>query len=531
MGERLAGIDLASITHWVIENVIEPVHPGLMARSSVAPPVNDPDTASPARAHATALAVLLGGTFMAALDAAIANVAAPQIQADLGISGTALVLALSGYTLAYAMLLITGARLGDDYGHRRLFLTGLVAFTAASLACGIAPSGLALIIARIAQGAACALMTPQVATIIQLQYEGAARARALGLFATVIATGVVAGQVLGGLLVSVDILGLSWRSVFLINVPLGVALVAAGRRSVASTRSPERGQLDLVGVALCSGAVLLILLPLLVGAENGWSAELVVAIAAGVGLALAAALYFRALARRGGNPLVDPRIAMDGDFTLALGSLVASTIAWGGFLFAYTLYLQQGLGYSALESGLLFIPYGAAFALTSLGYRRLRSELQTHVPYIGLVVTALAYGALGLVDQNAWHVLASSALLSIAGGGYGLGFSPVITAALARVPARRARDASGILTTAIQLSYAVGITVLGSIFLSRAELSSAHASGRAFMVIAFLLCGLSLVAAAQVLLVLRRSRASDECSLQVVGTAQPASTAGQPGGR
>src|SRR5262249_48248463 len=145
-------------------------------------PRDTPETNSHAGSRGVALAVLLVGTFMTALDASIANVAGPEIDTDLGITGTSLVLALSGYTLSYAMRLITGARLGDDYGHRRLFLLGLAGFTAASLACGEAPSGAFLIVARVIQGAACALMTPQVATIIQLRYEGAERARALALF-------------------------------------------------------------------------------------------------------------------------------------------------------------------------------------------------------------------------------------------------------------------------------------------------------------------------------------------------------------
>src|SRR4029450_2472778 len=141
------------------------------------------------------------------------------------------------------MLLITGARLGDDYGHRRLFLLGLTAFTAASLACGEAPSGAFLIVARVIQGAGCALMTPQVATIIQLNYEGAARARAMALFATVPPGGVVAGRVLGGLLVSADIGGLSWRPVFLVNVPIGVTLLVVGSRTLPATRAPKRQRL------------------------------------------------------------------------------------------------------------------------------------------------------------------------------------------------------------------------------------------------------------------------------------------------
>jgi EmrB/QacA subfamily drug resistance transporter len=453
------------------------------------------DSDSPDRSRGIALAVLLVGTFMAALDAAIANVAGPDIQSDLGISGTTLVLALSGYTLSYAMLLIPGARLGDDYGHRRLFLLGLAGFTAASFACGVAPNGAFLIVARVIQGAACALMTPQVATIIQLRYEGAERARALALFATVLAVGVVAGQVLGGILVSADIGGLSWRPVFLVNVPIGVALVVVGARTLPFTKAPERRRLDLIGGVLASAALLMILLPLLLGRDQGWPAWTFVSMVAGVAVAIIAGFYFRALSRRGGSPLVDPQIVSDGSFTVALASLFASTAAWGGFLIAFTLYLQVGLGYSALHSGLAFIPYGVGFAVTSLTFGQLPGRVRAQMPVSGLVLAAASYAVLGLVDRAGWHPVSSAVLLALAGGGYGLGFSPVMMSAVARVPVERARDASGILTTAIQVSYAVGLTALGSLFLSRAGAHVPNASGRAFMTVAIVLAGLALAGA------------------------------------
>jgi EmrB/QacA subfamily drug resistance transporter len=452
--------------------------------------------ASASAFRGVALAVLLVGTFMAALDASIANVAAPEIQGDLGISGTALVLALSGYTLSYAMLLITGARLGDEYGHRRLFLLGLIGFTTASLACGIAPDGASLIVARVLQGAACAMMTPQVATIIQRQYEGAERARALGLFATVLAVGVVAGQVLGGLLVSADVAGLSWRPVFLINVPVGIALVFGGRRSLAFTQAAGRRRLDLVGMALCASALLMVLLPLLLGRDEDWPAWSFASMAGGIGVAILAAAHFRRLARRDGSPLIDPRIVTDGAFATALASVFASTAAWGGFLFSFTLYLQDGLGYSPLRSGVAFIPYGAGFAAASVGYGRLPKRIRSRLPVAGLVVAAAAYAAMGVLDRTTWHPLVSAVLLTLAGAGYGVGFSPVMTAAVARVPPQRARDASGIITTTIQVSYALGLTVLGSLFLARAGLRVPHASGHAFTTVAIVLAALALIGAA-----------------------------------
>ena len=196
-----------------------------------------PSPKTPSRA---ALAVLLTGTFMASLDTAIVNVAGPAIQADVGVSGAALQLVISGYALAYAALLITGARLGDDHGHRRLFLVGLAGFTLTSLLAGLAWSTEVLIAARIGQGVAAAAMGPQVMTVIQLQYDGAARMKAMALLATSCRRAWSPGQVLGGALVDLDVLGASWRPVFLINVPVGLALLAIGARLLPVTRAAQR---------------------------------------------------------------------------------------------------------------------------------------------------------------------------------------------------------------------------------------------------------------------------------------------------
>jgi predicted MFS family arabinose efflux permease len=335
------------------------------------------------------------------------------------------------------------------------------------------------------------MMTPQVATVIQLEYAGAQRARALGLFATVLAVGVVAGQVLGGLLVSADLFGLGWRSVFLVNVPIGVVLVLEGRSTLPFTKAPVRKPLDLRGVAICGAALLMILLPLLLGRQDGWPAWCFISIACGVALGAVAGAYFRHLSRRGGSPLVDPQIVSDGRFALAVGSLFTSTAAWGGFLLPFTLYLQGGLGYSALSSGAAFVPYGVAFAVTSLW--RFPERIRPLLPPVGLAIAAIGYLSLGLVDQFAWHPLASELLLAVAGGGYGAGFSSMMTAAVAAVPPERAHDASGIMSTALQVSYAVGLTALGSLFLGSSH--GPHAGGHGFMVVSLVLAGLALAAA------------------------------------
>jgi MFS family permease len=198
------------------------------------------ETSTDKRRSATLLTVLLMGLFITNVDVAVVNVATPSIHDRLNASGSALQFVVSGYVIAYAMLLITGARLGDIYGYRRLFLIGLCIFTAASLGCGIAPDAIALIAARVIQGIGGALMVPQVLIGIQLNFSGEARARALGYYSVALSIGAVAGQVLGGVLVSADLFGMGWRPIFLINLPIGVALFAAALRFLPwrSTQTP-----------------------------------------------------------------------------------------------------------------------------------------------------------------------------------------------------------------------------------------------------------------------------------------------------
>jgi MFS family permease len=251
------------------------------------------------------LAVLITGQFMALLDVTIVNVAIPTIQAKLHASGTALQLVVAGYTVSYAMLLITGARLGDLRGHRRLFLAGLGTFTLASLACGLAPTTGALVTARFVQGAGAALMVPQILSVIQRQFAGAARARALGVHAATLASGAVVGQALGGLLVSANLLGASWRPVFLVNVPVGVVAAVLVPRLVPADNVLGGRRLDLPGLLAASGAVLLVVLPLVLGHEQDWPAWTFLSLTAGVLLAGVFVQVERSVAARGGDPLLD----------------------------------------------------------------------------------------------------------------------------------------------------------------------------------------------------------------------------------
>lgn len=408
-----------------------------------------------------ALAVLLCGTFMASLDTAIVNVAGPAIQEDVGVSGAALQLVISGYALAYAALLITGARLGDDHGHRRLFLSGLAGFTLTSLLAGLAWSTEVLVAARIGQGVAAAAMGPQVMTVIQLQYDGAARMKAMALLATVVSAGVVSGQVLGGLLVDLDLFGASWRPVFLINVPAGLALLAAGPRLLPVTKRPSGRKMDWLGVALATDTIVLVMVPLVFGHEVDWAWWTWACLAAAVPTAIALALHLR----RTDAPVADVRLLAAPRFGLGMASTTAVMVAYGGFLFVLTLHLQQQLGDSPLRSGLTFAPYALGFAIASL-------TVPARFASVGLVASAAGYVGLGVAAGDGWSDATALPLLALAGAGFGAGYSQVISKAIAAVPAAQAHDASGLFNTINMLGFALGVATLGSAFLSGASLET-----------------------------------------------------------
>ncbi|MFD0534444.1 MFS transporter [Actinomadura luteofluorescens] len=260
-----------------------------------------------------ALAVILLGQFMAILDVNIVNVALPTMRADLHASGAGLQLIVAGYVISYAVLLITGARLGGVAGHRRLYHLGLASFTAASLACGLAPSTGTLVLFRFLQGAGAAMLTPQVMSMIQRDFAGAARARALGFYSAVIAGGTVVGQAAGGLLVGTDLFGAGWRTVFLVNVPIGAALLLAGPRvlprdEAALRTRPLRTELDLPGLLTLAPAVLLLVVPLIMGHELGWPLWGWAALAASAAFAAAFAAVERRAAAAAGRPLISARV-------------------------------------------------------------------------------------------------------------------------------------------------------------------------------------------------------------------------------
>lgn len=438
------------------------------------------------------LAVLLIPLFMYQADVTIVNVAAPSIHEHLGASGAELELVVSGYLLASATLFITGARLGQMRGYRRIFLLGLAIFGLASLACGLAPSPAALIVARLAQGVGGALLIPQILTGIQLAFDGAARARALGLYAAALAAGAVTGQILGGLLVSADVLGIQWRPIFLINVPIAAAVLIAAARALPPDPPRGHGRLDLAGMATLSAALLLVVLPLTLGREAHWPAWTWICLAASVPLALA----FLAIERRVAAPLVDPRLLRRPAIAWGLVPLAIAATTYYALLLTLALYLQQGLGRSPVESGLVLVPWVAAFGLPGRLLGRVPARLRPLVAPAGGVLLTVAYLGIAASLLAGWHPeLLLAALLGLGGFGLGTKFSAIVEHLTAAATPRHAADISGVFTTSLQVAGTVGIAGFGTAYLGLlGSTSVSHAFG--LIVLAYALATLGAAAAA-----------------------------------
>jgi EmrB/QacA subfamily drug resistance transporter len=453
------------------------------------------------------LAVLLTSVFMALLDTTIVNVAMPTIGTDLSASGAALQLVVAGYLISYAVLLITGARLGDRIGHGRAFRIGLIAFTAFSLLCGLAPNAGSLIAFRFAQGTGAALMLPQVMSLIQRTFAGEQRTRALSIYSAVIASGSVVGQICGGLLVSANVFGLGWRPVFLVNVPIGLVLLAASRRHLPhGVPMPER-RLDPSGVVTLSLAVAALVVPLVLGHEEHWP------LWAWLSLAASAALFAlfigveRAESRRGGAPLVSGSVLRAPGLALGMLALLIAMIGYSGYLFSLALHLQGGLGYSAAHAGLVFAPAATGFAITGVTWRRLPARLHGPMVPFGLIVSAVAYLLLapllhGGRGAGAWLEID----LAVLGLALGLAFSPIITVTLTHVPLTVAADASGLLGTVFQLGQVLGVAIPGTIYLSLIHSPGAATSAHAEVVTLAVLAAISVVAAAFAVALVRPRR-------------------------
>jgi MFS family permease len=422
--------------------------------------------------NSVGLTIVLIGVLLPMLDFFIVNVALPTIDADLRASQAMLELVVSGYATAYALLLVLGGRLGDSLGRKRLFLAGMAAFTLTSLACGLAPDALALVIGRIAQGASAALMVPQVLATIQAATTGQRRAKALGRYGATGGLAAVLGQVLGGLLVSANIDGTGWRPIFLVNVPIGVVGLILAQRYVPDTRHGNAARVDGRGTVLLGLTVLALLIPLTEGRSLGWPVWTIALLAAAPLLATAFGIAQIRTERAGHTPLVPPSLLQHASMRRGLVLALPFFAGFGAFMFCYALLVQQGLHDSALTAGVGLVPMAATFLLASLSTSRLLARYGARVLAAGGLLQAAGLIVLGVTVYLGWpglSVLSLAPGLAIAGLGQGLVMSPLFGVVLSEVPPASAGVGGGVLTTTQQTALALGVATLGSMFLALAD--------------------------------------------------------------
>ena len=414
------------------------------------------------------LALVLCAECMDMLDGSIVNVAAPTIRDDLHTSASALQWVIGGYALTFAVVLITGGRLGDIYGRRRLFALGAFGFVIASAACGLAVSPAMLIGYRLAQGAAAALLVPQGLGIIRSAFAERDLGSAFAVFGPVIGLSAVLGPIIGGALVSADAFGSGWRLIFFVNLPLGLAAAIGAVALMPESRVKRPPRLDLVGAVLAALGMGLLVYPLIQGRAAGWPAWTYL-MGAGSAVAFAAlVMWVRAAPRQGRDPLVVTSIFARRAYSAGLASILTFFAGMAGTLLVLTLFLQFGEHFSAIHAGVTLAPFafgaavGAGLAAAVLAPRFGRPVLQ-----LGAVVFGL--GVLWLRHLIAVHGLATGSLTIapaelVLGLGLGMIVSPLFDFILASVDEHEVGSASGVLNAVQQLAGAIGVAVFGTIF-------------------------------------------------------------------
>jgi EmrB/QacA subfamily drug resistance transporter len=412
-----------------------------------------------------ALFVLLAAAFMDLLDATIVTVALPAIRLDLGASYAATQWLTAGYTLAFGLGLITGGRMGDRYGRKKTFMVGIAAFTITSAMCGVAQSPEMLVVSRLLQGAAAALMVPQIMATVFAVFPSKERAGASGAYGAIAGLAAVAGPLLGGVFVSYDVLGLGWRGIFLVNVPVGIIAFLAAGALVPETKSDRPLKMDLIGVVLVTLSLVLLLYPLVQGESQDWPAWMFLALVASPVILGIYALYARARDRRDGSALVPLRLFGDRGFAAGVIVLLVLDAAMIGFSVALSIVLQAGYDYSPIKTGLVFLPWAIGGGIAAGMGNGLVPKLGRNVPALGAIIMAASMVWIGLSTSDAalsWLELVPGLLFF----GIGMGFliGPAFTIAGAKVNYRDAGAASGTLSAALQIGSATGVAVLGVLF-------------------------------------------------------------------
>ena len=428
--------------------------------------------------HPVGVFFLLAGAFLPIMDFFITNVALPSIDASLHASASELELVIAGYGVAYAALLVLGGRLGDRYGRHQVFLGALIGFVVASAVCGFAPTVGVLIAARIVQGATAALLIPQVLATFHHTLQHQRKARALALYGATSGIAAVVGQLVGGLLVSADIAGTSWRPIFLVNVPIGLVVLLVAGRIVPRTRSNHPVGIDLPGTVLFAATLTALLVPLTEGHSLGWPWWTWALIAIAVVLGAVTFVVEQRAERRGEIPLLPPSLLRLPSMSRGLAMVFAFSIGFGAFMFVFALTVQDGLHEDALHGGLAILPMAVLFFLGSVFAPRLIGRFGRAALSVGAVIQLADLASLVVVFVQGWpHVSlwAMAVPLALAGVGQSLLFAGLFRSVLADVPTHLGGVGSGVLITLQQSGLALGVATLGTLYLARAAHDTAHA--------------------------------------------------------
>jgi EmrB/QacA subfamily drug resistance transporter len=415
-----------------------------------------------------ALAVMLVGPLLGVIDFFIANIGINSIRTSLHAGFGEIELVIAGYGLTYAVCLITGGRLGDIYGRKKIFILGLIGFTSTSALCGLAANATFLVIWRLLQGCTAAVMFPQALSFIHVNFSDSAKRLAFSIYGAALGFGSILGQILGGFLIQANVLGLGWRPIFLINVPIGLATVAVAWLVLRESHSEKPPRLDPIGTVLLSLALFLFSLPFMEGRDAGWPAWAWIALAASVPLFAVFLRWENRLALRGATPLVEPRLLQDRGFLVGIGITCIYFAGHSSMLLVLCLFLQLSLNLNPFQAGLSLAPFSFGFLLGSTFSGKLNGYLGRKSLHVGTAVLAVTLAALAL-EASSIHGQQSFLFVFLCflyGIGRGLVTTPLFNTVLSGVPAQNAGAAAGIVSTAQQVANSVGIAVLGAVAFS-----------------------------------------------------------------
>ena len=414
------------------------------------------------------LIIMLIGPFLGMLDFFIANIGIPSIRVSLGASFSEIELVIAGYGLTYAVCLMTGGRLGDIFGRKLTFISGMASFTLTSLLCGLAPTAGWLIFWRLLQGCAAAVMFPQALSFIQVNFTGSSKRLAFSFYGVATGFGSIVGQLLGGFLIHANLFGLEWRPIFLINLSIGLATIIAAALILQESRAENAPKLDLGGVGILAIGLGLFSYPFMEGQERSWPMWTWVCLAASLLVLWAFYLYERRLSDKNLSPLIDPRLFKDRGFVVGL---VITCIYFAGhtsMLLVLSLYLQFSLGLDPMHAAFSFVPLSVAFLIGSTFSGKLQGYLGRGSLHLGVIVLAIGITSLALQakvapDHLTFNFLATCFLYGI---GRGIVTSPLYNTVLGNIPVSDAGVASGMVSTMQQLASSVGVAVIGAVIFS-----------------------------------------------------------------